>query len=60
MGLVPTGITHVRYVRHHEVAAYLKAGWIVAFSLGPTHGEWSIGMAWLCECQLGEAVGEAG
>ena len=49
----PNGVTHVRYVPHHRVADYLKVGWLVAFYMGPTHGEWAVGMVWLCGCELG-------
>jgi hypothetical protein len=45
---------HVRFVRHARIEAYLACGWIVGFDLGPTHGEWSVGMVWLCGCQLRE------
>lgn len=32
-----------RYVPHHRVRWYLARGW-VAFSLGPRHGRYSVGM----------------
>ncbi len=36
------------YVRHHMVADYLQFGWMVVGDLGPTHGEHSVLMGWVC------------
>jgi hypothetical protein len=40
----------VRYVRHERVPYYLRCGWMFVASLGPTHGEWSVLLGWLCRC----------
>lgn len=42
-----------RYVRHGEVEAYHRRGWMVAGYLGATHGVWSV-LMWHCECGAGE------
>lgn len=41
-----------RFVRHQEVSAYLRMGWLALNSLdGTHHGEWSTHMVWLCHCE---------
>ena len=42
-------ITYWKFVRHSQVAAHEALGWRVAFDLGPTHGQWSVGMEWTGE-----------
>ena len=45
--------TFFRFVRHADVLAYLKCGWVVRPALNGTHhGEWSVLMEWLCDCEL--------
>jgi hypothetical protein len=39
-------ISWFRYVRHAEVAAYERQGWIAVADLGPVHGRWSVLMLW--------------
>jgi hypothetical protein len=39
------------FVRHRNVSDFLQLGWIVCADLGPTHGEWSCLMRWLCNCR---------
>jgi len=39
-------VTFWKFVRHSQVAAHEALGWRVAFDLGPTHGQWSVGMEW--------------
>lgn len=43
-----------RYVIHERVLDYLRLGWAVAADLGPTHGQWSVLMIWLCDCRCVE------
>lgn len=38
-----------RFVRHGEVEAYHRRGWMVVADLGATHGVWSV-LCWHCEC----------
>lgn len=41
-----------RYVRYHEVDAYLAVGWLALPTLnGTTHGQWSVHCVWLCDCR---------
>jgi hypothetical protein len=47
-----------RYVRHKDVDAYLRRGWLVVGDLGPTHGQWSV-LCWGCECALFLALNPA-
>jgi hypothetical protein len=42
-------ITFWKFVRHPDVPAHEAQGWRVAFDLGPTHGQWSVGMQWTGE-----------
>lgn len=39
------------FVHHPYVPDWLRLGWMVVADLGPTHGEWSLLMAWICECR---------
>ena len=39
-----------RYVRHGDVAAFMRGGWMVVDDLGPVHGEWSV-LMWRCDCE---------
>jgi hypothetical protein len=39
------------FVRHKSVPTFLQLGWVVCADLGPTHGEWSCLMRWLCDCK---------
>lgn len=45
--MIRTGL--FRFVRHQEVEAHHRRGWMVAGDLGPTHGAWSV-LMWHCEC----------
>jgi hypothetical protein len=38
-----------RYVRHAQVVAYERRGWLQVADLGPVHGFWSV-LMWHCEC----------
>ncbi len=38
-----------RYVRHDQIEAFHRLGWMVSADLGPTHGAWSV-LMWRCEC----------
>lgn len=40
-----------RYVRHADIPAYHREGWMVVDDLGPTHGVWSV-LMWHCECEV--------
>lgn len=41
------------YVRHSEIADWLRCGWIAHASLnGIHHGEYSAICEWLCDCKL--------
>ncbi len=31
-----------QYVRHGDVDAFHRRGWMIAADLGPTHGAWSV------------------
>lgn len=42
-------ISWFHYVRHADVLAFEKQGWIVASDLGPVHGQWSVLMKWAGE-----------
>lgn len=45
--------TFFRFVRHADVLVYLKCGWVARPALNGTHhGEWSVLMEWLCDCEL--------
>ena len=43
-------------VTYDRVPDWLNLGWLVIADLGPTHGEWSLMMGWLCECECKKAV----
>lgn len=44
-----------RFVVHEHVLDYLMCGWHIAQpDLGPPHGDWSVLMAWLCDCKMVE------
>jgi hypothetical protein len=46
-----------RWVRHADVPLYLALGWLPLPSLvGTIHGEFSVHMAWPCECRMVEPV----
>lgn len=46
-------ISIFRFVRHEQAADYLKSGWVARPALNGTHhGEWSVLMEWLCDCEL--------
>jgi hypothetical protein len=47
LGLIRTGM--FKMVRHADVDAYHRRGWMVTADLGPTHGAWSV-LMWHCEC----------
>ena len=50
--MIRTG--NLRYVRHGDVEAFHKRGWMFIRELGPTHGVWSV-LMWRCDCaHLGE------
>lgn len=38
-----------QFVRHSQVEAFHRRGWMVTADLGPTHGVWSV-LMWHCEC----------
>lgn len=38
------------FVGHQNIPQWLKLGWMVIADLGPTHGEYSVLMAWICKC----------
>jgi hypothetical protein len=45
-------ISWFKYVRFAEAEDYLRLGWAPTAALGGTgHGEWSVLMAWLCDCR---------
>ena len=49
-GGVMIGSIH-RFVRFHQAEDYLRLGWLPLPSLrGTHHGDWSVHMAWLCDC----------
>jgi hypothetical protein len=51
----PRAETSLRYVTHACVLDYLMCGWhILVPDLGGRHVEWSVMMAWLCDCKLVE------
>ena len=53
-------ISWFRYVRHAEVPAYERQGWMAVADLGPVHGAWSVLMRWTDESEpdaLTEAAG---
>lgn len=35
-----------KFVRYKDVEAHEALGRRVSFDLGPTHGQWSVGMEW--------------
>ena len=42
----------VRLVRWHQADAYLRLGWLPTDVLaGTIHEQYSVMMAWLCECK---------
>jgi hypothetical protein len=44
-----------RYVLHERVLDYLMCGWhILIADLGPNHREFSVMLAWLCDCKMVE------
>jgi hypothetical protein len=43
-----------RYVRHHDVVAYLDCGWAIVDADMAHHGFYGVLMAWLCECRCVE------
>jgi hypothetical protein len=45
--MIRTGL--FRYVRHGQVAAFERRGWMKVGDLGPVHGFWSA-LMWHCEC----------
>jgi hypothetical protein len=38
-------------VRHADVSRWERVGWLNTGPLPSTHGEWSCGLVWLCECK---------
>lgn len=43
----PPNYKYIKYVRHHEVEAYLARGWVVSNDLSGTHhGAYSVIMTW--------------
>jgi hypothetical protein len=52
-------ITHHRYVTFDRVKMYLACGWCFGAFLGPSHGQYSIMMDWLCDCPICEPTREA-
>jgi hypothetical protein len=43
----PPSYKYIKYVRHHEVEAYLARGWVVSDDLSGTHhGHYSQILAW--------------
>lgn len=45
--MIRTGL--FRYVRHADIEARHRDGWMVVDDLGQTHGAWSV-LMWHCEC----------
>jgi hypothetical protein len=45
-----------RYVRHERVLDYLMCGWHILVPDLAHHGEWSVIMAWLCNCKIAEPL----
>ena len=51
-------ITFHRWVIFSRAADYLRLGWLAMPTLrGTHHGDWSVHMAWLCECKPVEPKG---
>jgi hypothetical protein len=50
--MINSPVRWIRYVRHERVDAFLRCGWMMAFDIGGSHREWSVGMVWLCECRM--------
>lgn len=43
--------SHYCFVPWHGVPEYLRLGWVPTDALAGTHHEeWSVALAWLCEC----------
>jgi hypothetical protein len=40
------------FVRWPDVPLWLALGWLCTGELPGQHGEWSAGMAWLCDCEV--------
>lgn len=42
-----------RLVRHEDALDFCRVGWLPLPSLdGTCHGQWSVHLAWLCECPI--------
>jgi hypothetical protein len=39
----------LRYVRHADLDAFMRRGWMVVADLGPQHGQYAV-LCWRCEC----------
>ncbi len=48
--MIRTGTFH--FVRHANVDAFHRRGWMVVGDLGPIHGQWSV-LMWRCDCGEG-------
>ena len=38
-------------VARHLVLDWLRVGWIAVADLGPIHGQYSLGLGWICQCE---------
>lgn len=54
MNARPDPISFFRYVLYERVEDYFRLGWAFAADLGPVHGQYSVLMAWPCQCKLVE------
>jgi len=44
-------VTFYKFVRWQDVPAHEAHGWRIDFDLGPTHGQWSVGMIWTLDSE---------